>query len=141
MKDLTEEQKIAVMRLLLDLVQADGYTDEREIKYFNMLAGILELDKSLHAAVQQKNSLLALVEIDRFPEIRKREFALIMGKMIVADEQIHYKEVEIYNAIRHFCNLDLTINEALEDIPLLEWMEDEWSVCEQPDEKELDLVQ
>ena len=114
MKELSTEQKIMVMRLLLDIVLADGYVDKRETQFFELLTEQMGLDNSCRDAIQQQNPLFALMEISKLPADKKRDFVRLMGKMIVIDEKIHYKEVEIYNLIRDVCGIESNMDDILE---------------------------
>lgn len=130
MEQMTLKQKNAVMRVLLDVVLADGIEDEREKKFFNLIADIMELDKSVYDTVKQQSTLAALLEIDGLLQEQKLAVAQLMGKMIVADEEIHPKEVEIYNAVRHFCHIDMPLADAIESDPISELVdEDAFGLC------------
>ena len=50
------QQKIAIMRILLDIIQADGRIDARELFYFDLLKEQLGLSESDRSAVDKKNS-------------------------------------------------------------------------------------
>ena len=45
------QQKVAMMRILLDIIQADGRIDAREIFYFNPLLSRLEIIASKKAQI------------------------------------------------------------------------------------------
>lgn len=107
------QQKIAIMRILLDIIQADGRIDARELFYFDQLKGILKLTDEDHKAVEKKNSLLALTQVREFTPEQKEEFAKIMSKMIVVDEDININELTIYEVVQDFCKLDKTFTQNL----------------------------
>lgn len=115
MEKFTYEQKIAMMRILLDLVLADGRIDERESAFFDRIAGLLGLDNSARKDVEAKNSLLALTEISEYTQEQKEELSKLMGKMIVVDEDINYNEIRIYNVVNDFCKINIGFN--MEDYP------------------------
>lgn len=115
MEQFTYEQKIAMMRILLDLVLADGRIDERESAFFDRIAGPLGLDNSARKDVEAKNSLLALTEISEYTQEQKEELSRLMGKMIVVDEDINYNEIRIYNVVNDFCKINIGFN--MEDYP------------------------
>lgn len=115
MEKFTYEQKIAMMRILLDLVLADGRIDERESAFFDRIAGLLGLDNSARKDVEAKNSLLALTEISEYTQEQKEELSRLMGKMIVVDEDINYNEIRIYNVVNDFCKINIGFN--MEDYP------------------------
>jgi len=115
MKQFTYNQKISTMRILLDLVLADGRIDEREAVFFEKIAGILGLDNSARKDVDAKNSLLALTEISEYTQEQKEELSKLMGQMIVVDEDINYNEIRIYNVVNDFCKINIGFN--IEDYP------------------------
>lgn len=115
MKKFTYDQKIAMMRILLDLVLADGRIDERETIFFDKIASILGLDNSARKDVDVKNSLLALTEISEYTHEQKEELSKLMGQMIIVDEDINYNEIRIYNVVNDFCKINIGFN--MEDYP------------------------
>ncbi len=115
MKELSYEQKISVMRILLDLVLADGKIDERETMYFKKIAEKLDLEQSARKDVDAKNSLLALTEISEFDQEQKEALSKLMGQMIIVDKDINYNEIRIYNVVNDFCKINIGFN--MEDYP------------------------
>lgn len=107
MEELTYKERIAVMRILLDIILADNRVDGREQLFFDEIISRLELDDSAKAEVEKQNSLLALVIIHDFTQRQKEAFARLMGQMIVVDEDINYNEVKIYNVVNEFCNINV----------------------------------
>ena len=105
MKELTYNERIAVMRILQDIILADNKIDSREEMLFSEIADMLGLDDSVKQDVENQNSLLALTIIHDFNQEQKEEFAKLMGRMIVVDKDINYNEVRIYNVVNEFCNI------------------------------------
>lgn len=105
MVEYSYQQKIAMMRILLDIIHADGYIDAREQHFFNELKQLFDLEDADHESVKECNSLLALLQIKEFSEEQKMGFALYMSKMIVVDGDINDNEVAIYNVVNEFCSL------------------------------------
>lgn len=105
MKELTYNERIAVMRILHDIILADNRIDEREQMLFTDIAKTLDLDASARQSVEKLNSLLALAIIHDFNQKQKEEFAKLMGQMIIVDKDINYNEVKIYNVVNEFCNI------------------------------------
>ena len=105
MVEYSYQQKIAMMRILLDIIHADGYIDAREQHFFNELKQLFDLEEADHEPVKECNSLLALLQIREFSEEQKMGFALYMSKMIVVDGDINDNEVAIYNVVNEFCSL------------------------------------
>ena len=115
MKKFTYAQKVSMMRILMDLVLADGRIDERETAYFDRITGLLGLDNNARKDVDKKNSLLALTEISDFDQSQKEELSKLMGQMIVVDKDINYNEIRIYNVVNDFCKINVGFN--MEDYP------------------------
>ncbi len=105
MVEYSYQQKIAMMRILLDIIHADGYIDAREQHFFNELKQLFDLEEADHESVKECNSLLALLQIREFSEEQKMGFALYMSKMIFVDGDINDNEVAIYNVVNEFCSL------------------------------------
>lgn len=105
MKELSYNERIAVMRILQDIILADNKIDDREQLLLNEIAVLLELDKSAKQDVDNLNSLLALTIIHDFKQEYKEEFAKLMGQMIIVDKDINYNEVRIYNVVNEFCDI------------------------------------
>lgn len=99
------QQKVAMMRILLDIIQADGRIDAREIFYFNQLKDMFEMYDNSRNDVDEKNSLMALAQIKMFDDEQKEFFAELMANMIVVDEDIDANEVMIYDIVREFAGI------------------------------------
>ena len=115
MKELAYNERIAVMRILWDIILADKKVDSREQLLFGEIADSLELGASAKQEVQNLNSLLALAMIHDFKQDQKVEFAKLMGQMIVVDKDINYNEVKIYNVVNEFCNIKVEF--VMDDYP------------------------
>ncbi len=111
MKEFTYEEKIAVMRVILDIVMADGKVDDREEAFYSKIASSLNLDQNAKEEVDHCNSLLALTIIHDFDEQQKEQVAKLMGQMIIVDEDINYNEVKIYNVVNEFCQINIDFDE------------------------------
>lgn len=115
MVEYTYQQKIAIMRILLDIIHADGRIDARETFFFNQLKEKYELSDDDHEAVNSKNSLLALAQIKALSEEQKVEFARQMSRMIIIDEDVNVNEVSIYNIVCDTCGIPSGYEEFIED--------------------------
>lgn len=113
MKELTYQQKIAVMRILLDIIHADGIVDARETFLFNKLKDDFQLTDEDHDVVKSKNSLIALAQIKLLDDEQKKYFAKLMSDMIIVDEDINANEVAIYEVVSDFCNIDTSFEETV----------------------------
>jgi uncharacterized tellurite resistance protein B-like protein len=115
MKELTYNERIAVMRILKDIILADNKIDDREQMLFSEIADLLKLNESAKQDVEKQNSLLALAIIHDFTQEQKEEFAKLMGQMILVDKDINYNEVRIYNVVNEFCNIKVEF--AIDNYP------------------------
>jgi uncharacterized tellurite resistance protein B-like protein len=107
MEILNHDQKIAVMRVLLDVIHADGRIDIRETNFFYKLLDELDLPKTSKEEISNKSSLIALLDIKNFTDEQKEYFAAMMDKMIKVDEDINVNEVAIYDVVIEFCDIPI----------------------------------
>lgn len=112
--EFTYQQKIAIMRILLDIIHADGIIDERETFFFDKLKKEFNLDNEAHEAVKSKNSLLALAQIKQLEDDQKVVFAKLMSAMIVVDDDINANEVAIYDVVTQFCDIKVVFDETVD---------------------------
>ena len=104
-----------MMRILLDIINADGRIDVREATLFNKLAEDFELEEESRTDVDAKLSILSLIEIKNFTQEQKKYFANLMSRMIVVDEDVNVNEVAIYDVVSKFCNIPVSFNVETSD--------------------------
>ena len=110
MDNLTYNAKIAVMRILSDIVHADNIVKDVEVNYMNDIAHSFELADDYMDEVNGLVTLQALSIIRVLPSDIKEKIAQLMGKMIVIDKDINYNEVKLYNAVCELCNIEKDFN-------------------------------
>ena len=115
MKELEYDAKIAVMRILNDIVNADNVVKDVEVNYMNEVASTFELADNYLNEVNNLVTLQALSIVRALSADVKEQIAQLMGKMIVIDEDINYNEVKLYNAVCESCNIEKDFN--VEDYP------------------------
>lgn len=115
MKELEYNAKIAVMRILNDIVNADNVVKDVEVNYMNEVASSFELADNYLNEVNNLVTLQALSIVRALSVDVKEQIAQLMGKMIVIDEDINYNEVKLYNAVCESCNIEKDFN--VEDYP------------------------
>lgn len=115
MVEYTYQQKIAIMRILLDIIHADGIIDARETFFFDKLKDEFQLADEDHEVVKCKNSLLALTQIKLLDEEQKEHFAKLMAQMIIVDEDININEVAIFNVVSEFCGTGRAFKDSITD--------------------------
>ena len=115
MKELTHNAKIAVLKILNDIVKADNIVKDVEVDYMNEIARSFELVDNYMDEVNNLVTLQALAIVRTLSTDLKEEIAQMMGKMIVIDKDINYNEVKLYNAVCESCNIERNFN--IEDYP------------------------
>ena len=115
MVEYTYQQKIAIMRILLDIIHADGIIDARETFFFEKLKDEFQLAEEDHEVVKNKNSLLALTQIKLLDKEQKEHFAKLMAQMIIVDEDINVNEVSIFNIVTDFCGIGKAFSDTITD--------------------------
>jgi len=114
MEELTHDAKIAVLRILNDIVNADNIVKDIEVENMNEIARSFELADNYMDEVNNLVTLQALSIVRALSDL-KEKIAQMMGKMIVIDEDINYNEVKLYNAVCESCNIERDFN--VEDYP------------------------
>lgn len=120
MEVFTYTEKIAVVKVLNEIIKADNITHEKEIEYLNDVISSFGLDEENYKA--EINSLITLQALSTIREMmvdKKAMVAQMMGKMIVIDKDINYNEVKLYNAFCESCNIEKDFNvDEYEDVTL-----------------------
>lgn len=115
MNEMTYKEKVAVLCVLQDILLADKKVHEKETVYMDNVALSFGFDKGYGEIVSGMSHEEAIAVIAIMDEEQKQETAKMMGKMIVADEDINYYEVCIYNSICKSCGIEYGFR--LEDYP------------------------
>ena len=115
MEELTHDAKIAVLRILNDIVNADNIVKDIEVENMNEIARSFELADNYMDEVNNLVTLQALSIVRALSVDLKEKIAQMMGKMIVIDEDINYNEVKLNNAVCKSCNIERDFN--VEDYP------------------------
>lgn len=110
---LTHQQYIAIMRILLDIIHADGRIDARETFFYDQLKDEFGFTQEDYQTVEKKNSLLALAQVKEMSEDEKEYLAQLMSRMIIIDEDINVNEVAIYELVCDFCGIKMPFNDIV----------------------------
>ncbi len=110
MTELTYNAKIAVLRILDDIVNADGIVKDVEVEYMNEIADSFNLTDNYMKEMKKLTTLQALSIVRTISADSKNKIAQLMGKMIVIDKDINYNEVKIYNTVCEYCNMEKDFN-------------------------------
>ena len=106
MNELTYESKIAVLKILTEIMNADNIVHENEARYMNEVLTSFGMDDSVKSEIDQLLTLKALSVVRQLPTLTKNEISRMMGKMIIIDSDINYNEVKLYNAFCQSCDID-----------------------------------
>ena len=101
------------MRILFDIINADGRIDARETFYFNKVAKLLGIGEEHRPTINEANSLLCLLEVKSLDDHQKQEMAKMMGQQIVVDEDINVNEMAIYELVCKTCGIDIKFNDVV----------------------------
>ena len=115
LEDLTYDAKIAVIKVLTEILHADNIIHVNEVKYRDDVAKSFSLNDTCMTEVGKLMITEALSTIKGLSIEQKSEIAKMMGKMIIIDEDINYKEVKLYNAYCESFGIEKEFN--IEDYP------------------------
>ncbi len=115
MEKLSYIEKIAVVKVLTEILKADNIAHEKEIEYLNDVISSFGLKENYKVEVNSMITLQALSIIREMMTDKKTLVAQMMGKMIVIDKDINYNEVKLYNAFCESCNIEKDFN--VDDYP------------------------
>lgn len=119
MEQLTYNAKIAVVKVLNEILNADSIVHENEVQYMNEVIRDFGLEGKYEDDVKSLITLQALATIRELDVELKEMVAKMMGKMIVIDNDINYNEVKLYNAFCESCNIENDFNvDEYEDVSL-----------------------
>ena len=88
MEDLTYNTKIAVLKILNDIINADNIVKDVEVNYMNEIARSFELADNYMNEVNDLVTLQALSIISSLSVDLKEKIAQLMGNMIIIDKDI-----------------------------------------------------
>ena len=115
MEQLAYNAKIAVIKVLNEILNADNKVHENEIQYMNEVIQGFELEEKDEAEAKSLMTLQALAIIRELDIEQKEMVAKMMGKMIIIDNDINYNEVKLYNAFCESCDIEKDFN--IDDYP------------------------
>lgn len=119
MEELTYNAKLAVVKVLNEILNADNVVHEKEVQYMNEVIQDFGLEAKYEDDVKSLMTLQALSTIRELNVEQKEMVAKMMGKMIVVDNDINYNEVKLYNAFCDTCNIERDFNvKDYVDVPL-----------------------
>lgn len=119
MEQLTYNAKIAVVKVLNEILNADSIVHENEVQYMNEVIRDFGLEGKYEDDVKSLMTLQALATIRELDVELKEMVAKMMGKMIVIDNDINYNEVKLYNAFCESCNIEKDFNvDEYDDVTL-----------------------
>ena len=103
--EFSYNQKMSIVKLLLDIISVDGKIDSRETFLFEKIKQELGLNPEDHYKARDYNTLLCLSIIKAMTPEQKEHYSDLMIKMIMADEEIAVNERIVYDDICEFCGI------------------------------------
>ena len=110
MAELSYKSKIAVVKLLNEILNADKVVHKKEVEYLDDVINSFALEQNYEDEVNAMITLEALSTIRGLSVEQKEEVAKMMGNMIVVDNDINYNEVKLYHAFCESCDIDKDFN-------------------------------
>ena len=110
MKNLTYEVKIATIRILTDILNADNIVHKKEVDFLKQVVKSFEISDSYQSVCENLTTSQALSIIKELAPFQKETITSLMGKMIVVDKDINYNEVILYNEFCKCCDISKTFN-------------------------------
>lgn len=108
----TKEQRMAMAKVLLEILSVDENIDSRETMFFERIKDRLDLTAQDHFEVLQLNTLKCLSIIKTMDYDQKMVFAQMMKGMILADEFIDPNEaVAFYDICEFVCLTGIGLSE------------------------------
>ena len=104
--EYTKDQKMAMSKVLLDIVSVDEHIDARETMYFENVKELLDLTTQDYYDILHLNTLKCLSIIKLMTIEQKTEFATMMRKMIIADGYIDPNEATSFYDICEFIHIN-----------------------------------
>lgn len=104
--EYTKDQKMAMSKVLLDIVSVDEHIDARETMYFETVKDMLQLTTQDHFDVMHLNTLKCLSVIKSMTLEQKTDFAQMMRNMIIADRFIDPNEAVSFYDIYEFLHIN-----------------------------------
>lgn len=105
MIEYNNEQKMAIAKVLLDIIYIDSKIDEREISYFEKVKCFFELSSEDRFKIVGLNTLHCLCIIKAMDIEQKQCFAEMMRKTILADNFVDPKEAQAFYTICEFIHV------------------------------------
>ncbi len=121
MKNLNHIEKISIIKVLTEILNADTIVRDSEVRYIKEVENDLNLSIDYKQDLDQLKTLQALSIIRGLPLEYKSQIAKMMGTMIVVDKEINYNEVRLYHTFCESCDINVEFNiDDYPDYPIIE---------------------
>lgn len=105
--NLTDLEKMAVAKVLLDIVNADGRVTVGEYAYFEQLQKVLGISDRQIEEAKRMGAIASLAVIKAMLPHEKQALAIMMYEMMTADGHADDKEKKIFEAVFRFAEIEL----------------------------------
>lgn len=108
-------EKLAIVKVIDEMIFADGEVDQKEIDYLIHLSEVLEFDLTLVQEARLLNPAESLSILSRMSDLKKHALAIMMLEMAKSDGQVDQSEMELIATI--FTLAGINLEEILETKP------------------------
>lgn len=110
MTALNYDAKIATLKVLDEILLADGKVNDNEVALMNEILLSFELPNDTLSKVKEIQLLPSLCILKELSDEQKSYVASLLGKMIIVDRDINYNEVCLYNSVCDYCGITEPFN-------------------------------
>lgn len=105
--NFNQQERIAIARILIEIINADGKIDSGEIRYFLQLKNTLGISDAELLVAKSTNTLLAISTIKQMTPDKKIAVAIMMNEMIEADFNTDKNEEKLFSLIAVACEFPI----------------------------------
>jgi uncharacterized tellurite resistance protein B-like protein len=95
----TTNERIAIVRILLEMMNVDGEVALEEILYFGQLKKMMDITKDDFVNGKNINLLVSLLVIKEMPDEKKFSVGLMLHQMLNADGKATVSELKLFNMV------------------------------------------
>lgn len=103
-------EKLAIVKIVDELILADGVIADEEIAYLRQLMDILDFDMNFVNEARKFNANQGLLILRGMTQIKKQSLAIILDQMARADGEVHDEEMKMI--IAFFIALGINVGET-----------------------------
>lgn len=101
----SEEQKKAIIRIMVELMDADGSEAQDEKAYCKHVCNELGVDKDFFVAAEKYPFYQALIAVKEMAEEQKKSLSIMMQQMAMVDGQQNIYEHAVWQQVANYAGL------------------------------------